>query len=109
MAMGSATVRANDDPSVALQNICKIVKADDKSLLRKKISKVKKEFTIKFKDYYGDISCSGGSLLRYADVNQSLISLKFMASKLNASTLKASDYLTTLSPEAIAIIKARIE
>jgi len=104
----SPVTKANE-VNDALQNICKIVKNDDKALLRKKVGSVKKEFLLRFDKYYEDISCGGMSLLEYADKSESLDSLKFMVSKLKVSTLKDANYIDSLSSKAKAIIQARID
>ncbi|UAA38388.1 DUF3718 domain-containing protein [Paraneptunicella aestuarii] len=54
------------DISDDLANICTIVKNNDKSELRKKINKVKKEYKVTLSDYYTGITCSGLSLIRHA-------------------------------------------
>jgi hypothetical protein len=53
----------------ALANICAIVKADDKGELRKKMRRVQADYSIKLRDYYGGITCSGNSLIRVAVIN----------------------------------------
>jgi hypothetical protein len=60
---------AQADVNVALQNICTIVKADDKSELRKKMKRVQSDYNLKLKDYYTAISCDGNSLIRTAMLN----------------------------------------
>ena len=40
------------DVAEALQNICTIVKADDKSELRKKMKRVQSDYRLKLQDYY---------------------------------------------------------
>lgn len=59
---GQAQANVNE----ALQNICTIVKADDKGELRKKMKKVQSDYGLKLQDYYNGISCGGESLIRTA-------------------------------------------
>lgn len=54
------------DINADLANICTIVKNNDKSELRKKINKVKKEYKVRLSDYYGGITCGGNTLIRHA-------------------------------------------
>ena len=63
---------AQADINLALQNICTIVKTDDKGQLRKKMKKVQSAYRMKLKDYYGGVSCSGNSLIRTAVLNNAL-------------------------------------
>ena len=56
----------------ALANICAIVKADDKSELRKKMRTVQTDYALKLKDYYDGVTCSGNSLIRVAVLNESV-------------------------------------
>lgn len=56
----------------ALANICAIVKADDKSELRKKIRSVRSDYSIRLKDYYTGISCGSKSLIRVAILNNAI-------------------------------------
>lgn len=58
--------QAQADVNEALQNICTIVKADDKGELRKKMKKVQSEYGLKLQDYYTGVSCGGESLIRTA-------------------------------------------
>ena len=58
------TAQASID--TALQNICTIVKTDDKSELRKKMKMVQTDFHMKLKDYYSGVTCDGNSLIRTA-------------------------------------------
>ncbi|MFT6778085.1 MAG: hypothetical protein ACJAV1_002014 [Paraglaciecola sp.] len=63
----AGNVQANVDE--VLQNICTIVKADDKSELRKKMKRIQSDYNLKLKDYYTGISCGGNSLIRTAMLN----------------------------------------
>lgn len=62
---------ANAQVEEALANICAIVKADDKSELRKKMRRVQSDYSVKLKDYYGAVTCGGNSLIRVALLNES--------------------------------------
>lgn len=80
---------AQADVSSALQNICTIVKADDKGELRRKMKKVQSEYKLKLQDYYTGITCGGNSLIRTAfkaDANEAgkLLVKKMPKSQLNA-------------------------
>lgn len=76
---------ANADPLVA--SICDYVKANDKNRLRKKL----KESRVKLRNIYAGVSCDGGSLLRTAmgaganDVGE------FIAKRLSANELGATE------------------
>lgn len=85
----SAVVKAdiNDD----LQNICTIVKADDKGELRKKMKKVESDHSLKLQDYYSGISCGGESLIRLAMLNNAVESGTLMIKKMPKSVLTAPE------------------
>ena len=68
LVASSAQAGIEDD----LANICAIVKADDKGELRKKMKKVKNNYSIKLKDYYDGITCGGNSLIRVAILNNAI-------------------------------------
>lgn len=57
---------AQADVNADLANICTIVKADDKSELRKKMKLVQNNYKLKLQNYYDGISCGGQSLIRTA-------------------------------------------
>ena len=78
--MFSGTAQA--DINVALQNICTIVKTDDKSELRKKMKKVQSDFRLKLKDYYDGVTCSGNSLIRTAMLNNAVETGTLLVKKL---------------------------
>lgn len=63
------SVPAFADLTSDLANICTIVKNNDKSELRKKINKVKKEYSIRLGDYYTGITCAGNTLIRHSMVS----------------------------------------
>ncbi len=65
-----------------LQNICTIVKEDDKISLRKKMRDIRKDYGLSLKDYYGGVYCSGKNLLLWADDNGSVGTASLMIKKL---------------------------
>ena len=85
------TNTAHADINDALQNICTIVKADDKGELRKKMKKVKSDFNLKLKDYYSGISCGGNSLIRTAMKNDSIATGTLLVKKMPKSDLSAPE------------------
>lgn len=74
-----------------LQNICSIVKADDKGQLRKKMSNVQKNFSLKLQDYYSGISCDGNSLIRTAFLSGAVNSGSLLVKKMPKSQLNAPE------------------
>ena len=74
-----------------LQNICTIVKADDKSELRKKMKKVESDYRLKLQDYYTGISCEGESLIRIAFLNNALETGELMIKKMPKSLLNSPE------------------
>jgi hypothetical protein len=84
---GSAQADIND----ALQNICTIVKADDKSQLRKKMKIVRSDYRMKLQDYYTGVTCGGNSLIRSALVNGSIETGTLMIKKMPKSDLNAPE------------------
>ena len=82
---------AQADVSEALQNICTIVKADDKGELRKKMKRVESDFNLKLKDYYTGISCSGNSLIRTAMLNNAIKTGTLMVKKMPKRDLSAPE------------------
>lgn len=75
----------------ALQNICTIVKADDKGELRKKMKRVQSDFRLKLQDYYTGISCGGNSLIRTAMLNNAVETGTLMVKKMPKGNLKAPE------------------
>ncbi|MDU0354917.1 DUF3718 domain-containing protein [Paraglaciecola aquimarina] len=71
----------------ALQNICTIVKADDKGELRKKMKRVQSDFSLRIKDYYSGVSCGGNSLIRTAMLNNAVETGTLMIKKMPKSDL----------------------
>jgi hypothetical protein len=86
---------AQADVSEALQNICTIVKADDKGELRKKMKRVQSDFKLKLKlklkDYYPGISCGGNSLIRTAMLSNSVETGTLMVKKMSKGDLSAPE------------------
>jgi hypothetical protein len=82
---------AQANVSEALQNICTIVKADDKSELRKKMKRVESDFNLKLKDYYTGISCSGNSLIRTAMLKNAIETGTLLAKKMPKSDLNTPE------------------
>jgi hypothetical protein len=82
---------AQADVSEALQNICTIVKADDKGELRKKMKRVQSDYNLKLKDYYTGVSCGGNSLIRTAMLNNSEKTGTLMVKKMPKGDLKAPE------------------
>ncbi|MFT6987778.1 MAG: hypothetical protein ACJAT7_003640 [Psychromonas sp.] len=84
---GNAQADIND----ALQNICTIVKADDKGELRRKMRRVQSDYNLKLKDYYTGVSCGGNSLIRTAMLNNSEETGTLMIKKMPRGDLKAPE------------------
>lgn len=82
---------AQADVNEALQNICTIVKADDKGELRKKMKLVESDFKLKLKDYYPGISCGGNSLIRTAMLNNAIETGTLMVKKMSKGDLGAPE------------------
>jgi len=79
------------DINDALQNICTIVKADDKGELRKKMKRVQSDYNLKLKDYYTGVSCDGDSLIRTAMLNNSEETGTLLVKKMPRGYLKAPE------------------
>jgi hypothetical protein len=110
---------AQADINEALQNICTIVKADDKGELRKKMKVVESDYRMKLQDYYTGISCGGNSLIRTALLNNSVETGTLMIKKMPKSDLQApeqdgktvSDWAAEqglTDSELVAVLKDRI-
>ena len=82
---------AQADVSEALQNICTIVKADDKGELRKKMKRVQSDFRLKLKDYYMGVSCGGNSLIRTAMLNNAVETGTLMIKKMPKGDLSSPE------------------
>jgi len=84
---GNARADVND----ALQNICTIVKADDKGELRRKMKRVQSDYNLKIKDYYTAVSCGGNSLIRTAMLNDAEKTGTLMIKKMPRGDLSAPE------------------
>lgn len=82
---------AQADVGEALQNICTIVKADDKGELRKKMKRVQSDFSLRIKDYYSGVSCGGNSLIRTAMLNNAIETGTLMIKKMPKSDLSSPE------------------
>ena len=82
---------AHADVNADLQNICTIVKADDKDELRKKMKKVESDHSLKLQDYYSGITCGGESLIRTAMLNNAVEAGTMMIKKMPKSQLTAPE------------------
>ncbi|MFT6285238.1 MAG: hypothetical protein ACJAXM_001721 [Arenicella sp.] len=82
---------AQADVSDALQNICTIVKADDKGELRKKMKRVQSDYRLKLKDYYTGVSCGGNSLIRTAMLNDAVETGTLMVKKMPKRDLSSPE------------------
>jgi hypothetical protein len=82
---------AQADINEALQNICTIVKADDKGELRKKMKRVQSNFRLKLKDYYTGVSCGGNSLIRTAMINDAVETGILMIKKMPKGDLSSPE------------------
>ncbi len=84
---GNAQADIND----ALQNICTIVKADDKGELRKKMKRVQSDVRMKLKDYYTGVTCGGNSLIRTAMLNDAIETGTLMIKKMPRGDLTSPE------------------
>lgn len=82
---------AQADVSEALQNICTIVKADDKGELRKKMKIVESDFRMKLQDYYSGVSCGGQSLIRTAMLSNAIETGTLMVKKMPKGDLSSPE------------------
>ncbi len=85
------SVQAQADVNADLENICTIVKTDDKSQLRKKLKQVRSDYRLKLRDIYNNISCGGQSLIRVAMQNNAVETGSLMVKKLPKSMLSESE------------------
>ncbi|MDC0602824.1 DUF3718 domain-containing protein [Aliiglaciecola sp.] len=83
--------QANADVNDALQNICTIVKADDKGELRKKMKSVQTNYKLKLQDYYTGVSCNGESLIRTAFKANAVKAGSLLVKKMPKSQLSAPE------------------
>jgi hypothetical protein len=95
IAIATATLlftgNVHADINDALQNICTIIKADDKGELRKKMKRVQSDFNLKLKDYYTAVSCGGNSLIRTALLNNAEKTGTLMVKKMPKGDLSAPE------------------
>jgi hypothetical protein len=82
---------AQADINEALQNICTIVKADDKGELRKKMKMVQSDYRLQLQDYYSGISCGGESLIRTAMLNNAIETGTLMVKKMPKGDLSSPE------------------
>ena len=82
---------AQADVNEVLQNICTIIKADDKDELRKKMKRVESDFRLRIKDYYSGVSCGGNSLIRTAMLSNAVETGTLMVKKMPKSDLSAPE------------------
>lgn len=82
---------ANANVNAALENICNIVKANDKGELRKKMKKVQSDYKLKLKDYYDAISCGDDSLIRAAIKANAVDAGTLLVKKMPKSQLSAPE------------------
>jgi hypothetical protein len=87
----SVTNHAQASLEDSLANICAIVKADDKSELRKKLKNVENNYRVKLRDYYDGIKCGGNSLIRVAVENNALEAGTLLVKKMPKKSLKAPE------------------
>ncbi len=83
--------QAHADVNDALQNICTIVKADDKGELRKKMKSVQTNYKLKLQDYYTGVSCNGESLIRTAFKANAVKAGSLLVKKMPKSQLSAPE------------------
>ena len=84
---GTASAGVEED----LQNICTIVKADDKSELRKKMKRMQSDYRLKLHDYYSGITCGGQSLIRTAMLNNAVEAGTLLIKKMPKKELSAPE------------------
>ncbi len=85
------TAPAQATVNEALQNICSIIKADDKGQLRKKMKKVQSEYNLRLQDYYHGVSCGGNSLIRTAMLNNAVETGTLLVKKMPKKDLAAPE------------------
>ncbi|MCC2617110.1 DUF3718 domain-containing protein [Aestuariibacter halophilus] len=85
------TTTAHAGVEDALQNICTIVKADDKGELRKKMKAVETNYRLKLQDYYNGVTCDGNSLIRTAFHANAIEAGTLLVKKMPKSQLNAPE------------------
>ncbi|MBC3767915.1 DUF3718 domain-containing protein [Neptunicella marina] len=79
------------DVNEDLQNICTIVKNNDKGELRKKMRGVQKDYKLRLGDFYGGVSCGGNSLIRYSMQNDAVDVGTYMIKKMSKKDLSQAE------------------
>ncbi|MBC3767916.1 DUF3718 domain-containing protein [Neptunicella marina] len=75
------------DVNEDLQNICTIVKNNDKGELRKKVRAIQDDYKLRVGDIYPGISCGGSSLIRYSMQNNATDVGVFIIKKMSKKDL----------------------
>ncbi|MDC8830738.1 DUF3718 domain-containing protein [Alteromonas gilva] len=75
----------------SLANICTIVAADDKGELRKKMRDIQADYSLKLRDYYSGITCSGQSLIKTAITNNAIEVGTLLVKQMPSSDLGAPE------------------
>ena len=78
---------ANASLEDELSNLCTIIKNDDKSQLRKKLSRIEKTYRLKLTKYYAKLGCNNVELLRFAVIHQANDAGVYLTRKLTKSSL----------------------
>ncbi|WP_416306587.1 DUF3718 domain-containing protein [Neptunicella sp. SCSIO 80796] len=79
------------DVNEDLQNICTIVKNNDKGELRKKMRSVQRDYNLRLGDFYTGVSCGGNSLIRYSMQNASVDVGTYMIKKMSKNDLAQAE------------------
>ena len=82
------SVPALADLGADLANICMIVKNNDKSELRKKLNKIKKEYSVRLGGYYKGITCGGNTLIRHSMVSSAPDAGAYLIKQMRRADLK---------------------
>lgn len=90
-ALLAPSIPSMADPSLELANICTIIKNDDKSELRKKLKKIKKEYKMHLGEYYAAISCQGNSMIRHAMSASAAKTGEYLISQMRKSDLQKAE------------------
>lgn len=79
----SASASVEDE----LSNLCTIIKNDDKSQLRKKLSRIEKTYRLKIAKYYTKLGCNNVELLRFAVIHKATETGVYLTRKLPKASL----------------------
>ncbi|WP_438864166.1 DUF3718 domain-containing protein [Neptunicella sp.] len=79
------------DVNEDLQNICTIVKNNDKGELRKKMRSVQNDYNLRLGDFYTGVSCGGNSLIRYSMQNNATDVGTYMIKKMSKKDLSQAE------------------